>query len=127
MFVYDGCYCSCYLSQGKFFIMQAEQTGPFYVILNRQGQKDYFFIFLFQFNLYTIMSTTRIEDYYSQNKTKFGEFWFQPYFLLPSSFKTLTWTSSFLKMLIYLRHINYSYRNYVPCKDYLMYTYRQNG
>lgn len=39
MFVYHGCYCSCHLSQGNFFFMQGEQTGPFYVILNRQDKK----------------------------------------------------------------------------------------
>lgn len=57
------------------------------------------------------MNSARIEDYYSQNKTKCGELWFQPYFLLPSSFKTLAWTSFFLKILIYLRHINYNCKN----------------
>lgn len=55
------------------------EQARFILFLIDRGKKDYVSTFLFPFTLYTIVSTTQIEDYYSQNKTKCG---FQPYFLL---------------------------------------------
>lgn len=44
-------------------------------------------------------------------------------FFLPQSFKTLTWTYFFLKILIYLRHnrFKYGYKKEILYKNYLLY------